>query len=485
MELPPSFSGSTIHDFQRSNSSESEGEEHAIVPPYHPARTLVLCFDGTGDQFDADNSNIVTFFSLLKKDDRDEQMVYYQPGIGTYTSNTQNVDGIKSKIDKLLDSMIAWNLGAHVMAGYEFLMQNYKAGDKICIFGFSRGAYTARALAGMVHKVGLLPPCNHQQVPFAYKMYTRDDPTGWAQSTSFKKAFSIDVDIEFVGVWDTVDSVGIIPHRLPFTRSNTAIQTFRHALALDERRVRFRPALYAPASAADAKLGTQPGDMPKHDTTFAMRKGLNGGAKKGKNKQRHLERTFCETDPACNRETNVLEVWFAGCHCDVGGGSVQNDTAHTLARIPLRWMIRECFKMDTGIRFHAELLRRIGLDPVALHPIVRDRPPPLTPDPSHLQSVALPVSLNTEEDHEVRDALSPIYDQLDIAWMSWWPLELLPVTRKNKTDWPNMGKGRHVPKRHKPFYVHRSVKLRMEAKDVVGGPYVPKAIFKHDPVWVD
>ncbi len=114
---------------------------------------------------------------------------------------------------------------------------------------------------------------------------------------------------------------------------------------------------------------------------------------------------------------------------------MQNDTAHTLARIPLRWMIRECFKMDTGIRFHAELLRRIGLDPVALHPTVRDRPPPLTPDPSHLQSVALPVSQNTEEDHEVRDALSPIYDQLDIAWMSWWPLELLPVTRKNKTDW--------------------------------------------------
>ncbi len=122
---------------------------------------------------------------------------------------------------------------------------------------------------------------------------------------------------------DTVDSVGIIPHRLPFTRSNTAIRTFRHALALDERRVRFRPALYAPASAADTKLGTQPGDMPKHDTTFAMRKGLNGGAKKGKNKQRHFERTFCENDPDCNRETNVLEVWFAGCHCGTSLRSVR------------------------------------------------------------------------------------------------------------------------------------------------------------------
>lgn len=53
-----------------------------------------------------------------------------------------------------------------------------RTGDKICIFGFSRGAYTARALAGMIEKVGLLPPGNHQQVPFAYKMYMKDDDLG-------------------------------------------------------------------------------------------------------------------------------------------------------------------------------------------------------------------------------------------------------------------------------------------------------------------
>ncbi len=76
-----------------------------------------------------------------------------------------------------------------------------QGGDKICIFGFSRGAFTARSLAGMVHKVGLLPADNHQQVPFAYKMYTRTDNVGWEQSKAFKKAFSVDVEIEFVGVW--------------------------------------------------------------------------------------------------------------------------------------------------------------------------------------------------------------------------------------------------------------------------------------------
>jgi uncharacterized protein (DUF2235 family) len=93
------------------------------------------------------------------------------------------------------------HLDAHVMGGYEFLMENYHAEDKICIFGFSRGAYTARALAGMLHKVGLLPAGNHQQIPFAYKMFSRDDPTGWKQSNAFKKAFSMNVEIEFVGVW--------------------------------------------------------------------------------------------------------------------------------------------------------------------------------------------------------------------------------------------------------------------------------------------
>ena len=77
-----------------------------------------------------------------------------------------------------------------------------------------------------------MPACNQQQVPFAYRMYTRTDEIGWAQSTAFKKAFSMDVDIEFIGVWDTVSSVGMIPKRLPFTTSCTAVKTFRHAVRL-------------------------------------------------------------------------------------------------------------------------------------------------------------------------------------------------------------------------------------------------------------
>ena len=108
---------------------------------------------------------------------------------------------------------------------------------------------------------------------------------------------------------------------------------------------------------------------------------------------------------------------------------MKDDTPHSLARIPLRWMIRECFKNNTGIRFHAELLKRIGLNPVSLHPTVQNRPPALKADPTHATSVAPPVSQGTEEDHEVRDALSPLYDQLVLA-PYWWALEMVPMAER-------------------------------------------------------
>ncbi|KAF8868076.1 hypothetical protein CPB84DRAFT_1451507 [Gymnopilus junonius] len=161
-----------------------------------------------------------------------------------------------SSVTKTIDEMFALHLDAHVMGGYEFLMQNYLTGDRICLFGFSRGAYTARSLAGMLHKVGLLPAGNFQQVPFAYKMYTRADDVGWNNQPSSRRRFCTDVSIEFIGVWDTVDSVGIIPRRLPFTTSNTIVRTFRHAVSLDERRAKFKANLWNRPDEDELKLGT-------------------------------------------------------------------------------------------------------------------------------------------------------------------------------------------------------------------------------------
>ena len=80
-------------------------------------------------------------------------------------------------------------------------IQSDCVGDQICIFGFSRGAFTARALAGMLQKVGLLPPWNREQLPFAYEMYAKDDKEGRDLCREFKETFSTNVRIKFLGVW--------------------------------------------------------------------------------------------------------------------------------------------------------------------------------------------------------------------------------------------------------------------------------------------
>ncbi|THH03449.1 hypothetical protein EW145_g6243 [Phellinidium pouzarii] len=497
-----------------------------VIPPYTDRRTLVLCFDGTGDQFDSDNSNVVQFFAMLKKGDKDQQLVYYQAGIGTYTI-PQIATPFYAKLSKTLDAMIAIDLNHHVMGGYEFLMENYKEGDKICIFGFSRGAYTARALAGMIHKVGLLPNGNHQQVPFAYRMYMKDDAKGWEQSVLFKKTFSMDVDIEFVGVWDTVASVGLIPRRLPFTKSNTAIKTFRHALSLDEHRAKFKANNYqvlTDEEAARADFAPQRENKAKHehnhvqhdskaileDIVDAAKNGSDaikrvGSSNSGKHdeiegegRKRRLELMYTDR----SRPTDVLEVWFAGCHCDIGGGSVPNDMRHSLARLPLRWMIRQCFLTNTGIQFQADKLRDIaGIDPTTLYPKVHPRPPPLAiPNPPPITPMDPPKGkaaasaaaeeFSGEEEEELRDALCPIYDQLKLA-PPWWILELLPMrehVQKEDGTWTktiglNLARPRVLPHQTKNgIRVHRSVKMRMEVQEL---EYKPRLRFEVDPIWED
>ncbi|KAF8224463.1 hypothetical protein L208DRAFT_1311097 [Tricholoma matsutake] len=454
------------------------------IPPTHTNRTLVLCFDGTGDQFSTYNSNIVHFVSLLRKDDKSKQMVYYQAGIGTYMS-PQVATPWMVKVSRALDLMVAWDLNAHVMGGYEFLMRNYKAGDRICIFGFSRGAYTARSLAGMIHKVGLLPADNFQQVPFAYKMYTRDDVVGWQQSTAFRQAFSVKVDIEFIGVWDTVDSVGIIPKRLPFTTSNTIVRTFRHAVSLDERRAKFQVNLW--------KCHHDHGEKLSADGTVSpmlRRRDKDTEKEYYKRSSTGTDQDFCDIDSGKEENlTDYEEVWFPGCHGDIGGGSVRNTTRHALSRISLRWMVRECFKTNTGIMFDTQALRNIGLDPSTLYPFVTPRPPPLPVGNATLEKLRSPSMLRRfligiEEEEELNDALSPIHDELRLR-PAWWILEVLPLTvgsqfimpSHNFVCSPNLARPRHISS--DPVKIHRTVRMRMEASYPKGYPknkrYSPKS----------
>ncbi|KAF8878547.1 hypothetical protein BD779DRAFT_1447634 [Infundibulicybe gibba] len=514
---------------ETAENQASRYPEPAYIPNDTNFRTLVLCFDGTGDHLspsDAVNSNIVGLFTMLKKDDPEKQMVYYQAGIGTYTTPEIAIP-FAAKVSKGLDEAVAWNLDAHVMGrGYEFLMQNHRSGDRICMFGFSRGAYIARSLAGMIHRVGLLTPCNHQQVPFAYKMFTRTDDDGWEQSNAFKRAFSIDVDIEFIGVWDTINSVGLIPKHLPFTSSNRSVRTFRHALALDERRVKFKANHWNRPRTDDKTRSIT--DRKKID--WKRRHADNGACGVGQHAQRYLK------DPT--RKTDVEEVWFAGCHCDVGGGSVPNTTTTNLARIPLRWMIRECFKTNSGIIFDVEGLRDVGFDYTSLIPDpltseLPPRPPALPLGSFHIASIPPPVDKKkekrarrerslgnyadgesdpsfvvnsvskSEEQLDLEDALSPIYDQLSLARF-WWLLEYIPLEQRyqkprkahqGNLEWGtsyklNRGEARIIPEPRKETKVriHRSVRTRIEAGYTPRAKLKDQVKFEFDPkkmVWVD
>ena len=202
-------------------------------------KRIVLCLDGTSNKYAAANTNVVKLYAVLDRT-RPDQLSYYQPGIGTIPP-----PGVWGKFKQWfitrLDLAIALLLSNHVSDAYRFLMRYYQDGDEIFIFGFSRGAYTARVLAGMLHKVGLLTQGNEELIPFAWDMYKRDpnDPEQIAEG--FKKTFSRPVRIHFLGLWDTVSSVGwaLWPKHYQYTEKNPSVDMVRHAVALDERRAYF------------------------------------------------------------------------------------------------------------------------------------------------------------------------------------------------------------------------------------------------------
>jgi hypothetical protein len=433
-------------------------------------------------------------------------MVYYQPGIGTYESS-QSI--IPFSIYKIIDEMFAWSIDTHIKCGYKFLMEHYVLGDKIFLFGFSRGAYTARSLAGMLQGVGLLPAGNLQQVSFAYKIYKAGKKK---ESEDFKNAFSVEVPIDFIGVWDTVSSVGFFPRVLPLATPRTMTRIFRHALSLDERRAKFQANFWGSHHRQEIEAMEDLESQPVDRTRKAKQLG----------------------DGTPENIKEVEEVWFAGCHCDVGGSSVLHSTRYSLARISLRWMIRECYKANTGIKFHEHSFSRIGIDPFTLSGVaVANRPVPLDIEPHRIQRPP-PISIcksiraffengdddteegkpageprfKSEEEEELHDAVSPKYDQLRRK-RGWWIVEILPLPQVKRGPrgtwvdhyWPHFARPRKIPNRvvHE-IKIHRSVKLRMQAEfqderaRKKGKKYIPRALFDiektswaHDVkvTWVD
>ena len=228
------------------------------------AKNIVVCCDGTANEFKRDRTNVVKLVQALVKDPA-VQSCYYHPGIGTMAP-IGFVSKTGSTIAELAGMAIGYGLSGDICDAYIFICRNFELGDRLYLFGFSRGAYTVRALASLLQMHGLLPRDNDRQVPYVVRMMWAiqqlrkrarssvtaeqriDDYFGLAKA--FKATFSRSCCPHFVGVWDTVSSVGWVssPVSLPYTANNPDIAIGRHAVAIDERRAFFRTNLWRQAA---------------------------------------------------------------------------------------------------------------------------------------------------------------------------------------------------------------------------------------------
>ena len=224
-----------------------------------------------------------------------------------------------------------------------------------------------------------------------------------------------------------------------------------------------------------------------------------------------------EKNEKTGKTTDVLEVWFLGCHADVGGGAVANEERHKLSQIPLRWMIRQCFECDTGILFNTARLAEIGLDVHTLWPVYRGLPKPVVgPSPNMMEKYEnkefSPISKrsthvdfmpdendkkkayhdnlkfadDSDSEHSEKqepegdwtaeqvedyfDAMAPINDQL-VQAKGWWVLEVWPIKlkfqRTGEDAWEKkvtLNLGRYRPVIELEPNLHWTVRQRMREK---------------------
>lgn len=302
-----------------------------------PNRQLIVCCDGTNNNVTGGrtDTNVIKLQQVLLHDAN--QLVFYDPGVGNpdLLPGATVFDRVRLKLDRIAGLAFGAGVYENVAECYVFLMRNYLPGNEIYLFGFSRGAFTARALSGVVNMFGLLRPELDNMVPTLLHLYFSRRETEIQKADVNREADEIkrlfvspehrDVWIHFIGVWDTVASIGVPPFDKQITTSPTVVgKKFRHvrqALALDEYRAPFLPRLYA-------------------DPDFHI------SASDGKPEQ------------------SLRQSWFHGVHCDVGGGYDPYDNGPQcgcgLSDFTLHWLLnhaRDCGLRATGLQLPPTLTR--------------------------------------------------------------------------------------------------------------------------------
>ena len=264
-------------------------------------KNIVLCCDGTGNEYGRNNTNVVETYVLVVKDKT--QVAYYDPGVGTGGWEYNEDEGV---LRAMSDQATGKGLQKNVEDAYRYLMGCYETGDQVYLYGFSRGAFTVRSLAGMLYKSGLLRADAGNLVEYASKLYNTDDNDDIAQR--FRQEFGRYCPVHFIGVWDTVESLSLnAGKRFHNATLNPEVTFGFHALAIDEKRKDFQPCLWDEYN------------VKSHQT--------------------------------------VEQVWFAGVHADVGGWYDERG----LSNITLHWMLSKA--KDCGLRVNEDALATYECDP--------------------------------------------------------------------------------------------------------------------------
>lgn len=237
---------------------------------------------------------------MLDLSDPARQVAYYDPGVGT-----MGAPGAWSTFGRKLTRMLGLAFGFGIKDNLEealtYLIQNYEPGDRVYIFGFSRGAFTARALTGMTYRSGVMREGAENLVPYLVAAYTKGkdfDRDDWGKLDRFASTFSVRTErslampVHFLGLWDSVKALGILrpDPKWPYTRQLPNARHVFHAVSIDERRRPYREYLVAPSKAVETK-----------------------------------------------------ETWFAGVHSDVGGGFKEDPVP---SQIALKWMVDRALDHD-------------------------------------------------------------------------------------------------------------------------------------------
>lgn len=361
----------------------------------------------------------LTRTQMLDRNDQNH-LHYYQPGIGMDTGFIFLPQEVKTNANpmtrwftKAKDAIFGSTFEEHVMAGYRYLMRSYTAGDSIYFIGFSRGAYVARLLAEMLDHIGLLEAGNEGKARFLWSIFSKWGQCNYSSKTSqeekdyvfqymkaLRETFCRPVtQIDFLGLFDTVNS---IPHfemnrnrfLYPYSTKTTA-KTIRHAVSIDEHRAKFRQDLLAnsnpiSARAARSRLYSRQArhirsasrqdslsdqvsatqyprptlKVPSQQSLFLQNRFYRPALRSHRQSTNEQEPSWPELmleASSCgdyrDKGQSIEEVWFPGCHADIGGGlrySKKEDWA--LSHVPLVWMVTEAQR--AGLHFDTEKLKQ-------------------------------------------------------------------------------------------------------------------------------